>query len=276
MFLPTNPTMIFSFLTLASLLPSVIAQSSSSFDISAQCQSSLVSIASSTEGKCLNSAGIAPIFFAGSNTSLIGPFQSWLTGLCSEDPCTNQTLATLVANITQGCSSDLSSLGINNSNVSSITASVQEYYPVVRQIACLKDNNANQLCLVEELYDVQNVTGTLSADNIFSLFPKLITEGLPALGLPQNVTCSNCTKEVYNIIITESPQAITSDENSTLSKQCGADFLDGKTPASISQTAAGSDLSNTNGDSNIALRPLRLRDAPASLIGVAVFLAALL
>ncbi|KAH9061390.1 hypothetical protein EDB87DRAFT_1611569 [Lactarius vividus] len=268
--------MIFPFLMLASLLPSVIAQSSFSFDISAECQSSLVSIASSNEGQCLNSAGIAPIFFAGSNTSLIGPFQSWLTGLCSKDPCTNQTLAILVANITQRCSSDLSSLGINNSNVSSITASVQDYYPVVRQIACLKDNNVNQLCVIEELYDIQNVTGTLSADNIISLFPKLIAEGLPALSLPQNVTCNNCTKEAYNIIITESPQAITSDENSTLLKQCGTDFLDGKTPAGISQTAAGSDLSNTNGDSNIALRPLRLRGAPAFLIGLAIFLAVLL
>ncbi len=217
----------------------------SSFDVSAQCQSSLVNIASSTEGQCLNSAGIAPIFFTGSNTSLIGPFQSWLTGLCSKDPCTNQTLATLVANITQGCSSDLSSLGINNSNVSSITASVQEYYPVVRQIACLKEyvsrgtsssqivhganilpsDNANQLCVIEELYNIQNVTGTLSADNVFSLFPKLIAAGLPALGLPQNVTCNNCTKEAYNIIIAETPQVITSDGNSTLSKQCGADFL---------------------------------------------------
>ncbi|KAI9437738.1 hypothetical protein H4582DRAFT_297466 [Lactarius indigo] len=268
--------MIFSFLILAPLLPPVIAQSSSSFDVSAQCQSSLINIASSTEGQCLNSAGIAPIFFAGSNTSLIGPFQSWLTGLCSKDPCTNQTLATLVANITQGCSSDLSSLSINNSNISSITASVQEYYPVVRQIACLKDNNANQLCLIEELYDVQNVTGTLITDNVFSLFPKLIAEGLPALGLPQNVTCNNCTKEAYNIIITQTPQAIASDENSTLSKQCGADFLDGKTPAGISQTAAGSDLSNTNEDSNVALKPFRLKGAPGSLIGLAIFLAALL
>ncbi|KAI9463524.1 hypothetical protein BJY52DRAFT_1252039 [Lactarius psammicola] len=218
--------MIFSFLMLAPLLiPSVIAQSSSSLDVSAQCRSSLVNIASSTEGQCLNSAGIAPIFLAGSNTSLIGPFQSWLTGLCSTDPCTNQTLATLVANVTQGCSSDLSSLGISNSNVSSITASVQEYYPVVRQVACLKDDNANQLCFIEELYSIQNVTGTLSADNVFSLFPKLIAAGLPALGLPQNVTCNNCTKEAYNIIISESPQVITSDGNSTLSKQCGADFL---------------------------------------------------
>ncbi|KAH9012021.1 hypothetical protein EDB85DRAFT_2039586 [Lactarius pseudohatsudake] len=233
--------MIFSFLTLASLLPSVIAQSSSSFDISAQCQSSLVSIASSAEGQCLNSAGIAPIFFAGSNTSLTRSFSIL-------DPCTNQTLATLVANITQGCSSDLVITG----------SSVQEYYPcrapdsvfkrIVHGVDVLPSNNANQLCLIEELYDVRIY--------IFSLFPQLIAEGLPALGLSQN--------------------AITSDENSTLSKQCGSDFLDGKTPASISQTAAGSDLSNTNGDSNIALRPLRLRGAPTSLIGLAIFLAALL
>jgi hypothetical protein len=148
--------MIFSFLMLAPLLAlSVVAQSSSyvvlvlashcppndsSVGVSAQCQSTLINLAASTEGQCLNSAGIVPIFVAGSNTSLIGPFQSWLTGLCSKDPCTNQTIATLVANITQGCSSDLlSSLGLNTANVSFVTASVEEYYPVVRQIACLQE-----------------------------------------------------------------------------------------------------------------------------------------
>jgi hypothetical protein len=260
---------MFSFLILAPLLAlSVVAQSSASPDVSAQCQSTLAGIATSTEGQCLNSAGLVPIFLAGSNTSLIGPFQSWLTGLCSQGSCTNQTLATIVANITQGCSSDLSSLGINNADVSSITASVQEYYPVVRQIACLKDNNANQLCLIEELYSIQKVTGTLSAADVISYLPGVIN-------LPQNVTCNNCTKEAYNIIITEAPQLITSDGNSTLSNQCGADFLNGQTPAGISQTAADSSLTKTSGNSNVAQGPLLL-DAPASLVGLAVFLAALL
>ncbi|KAF8274393.1 hypothetical protein EI94DRAFT_681244 [Lactarius quietus] len=198
------------------------------------------------------------------------PFQSWLTGLCSKDPCTNQTLATLVANITQGCSSDLSSLGINDSDPSSITASVQQYYPVVRQVACLKDNNDNQLCVIDELYNIQNTTGTLSAADIFSL--KHIVPILTS----QNVSCNNCTKEAYNTIITQYPQAITSDVNSTISNQCGADFIDGKTPAGISQTAAGSSLSKSGGDSNGAPRPLLLGCVPASLVALAVFLAALL
>jgi hypothetical protein len=262
--------MIFFFPILAPLLapllaPFVVAQSSSGLDVSAQCQSTLLNISSSSEGQCLNAAGLVSVFLTSSNTSAVGPVQNWLTGLCSKGPCTNQTLATLVSNITQGCSSDLSSLGING-NASSITASVQHYYPVVREIACLKDNNASQLCIIEELYNIQNNTGTLTPDDIFS--SQLI---LPILTLPQNMTCNNCTKEAYNIIITKYPQDITSHTNSTISKQCGADFLDGKTPADISQTAAGSSLSKSSG--NVAPR---LRDVPASLVGLAVFLAALL
>jgi hypothetical protein len=89
----------------------------------------------------------------------------------------------------------------------------------------LPSNNANQLCVIEELYNIQNLTGTLSADGFFSLLPKIIMAGLPVLSLPQNVTCNNCTKEAYNIIITEIPQVVTSDVNSLLSAQCGADFL---------------------------------------------------
>lgn len=257
--------MIFSFTIFAPLLvplfvPFVVAQSSSSVfivltsrypsnarfllysgpDISAQCQSTLLNISSSSEGQCLNTAGLVSVFVTSSNTSVIGPVQNWLTGLCSQGPCTNQTLATLVSDITQGCSSELSSLGITG-NSSSITASVQKYYPVVREIVCLKEyvfsgarvptadspgvniftsNNASQLCLIEELYNIQNGTGTpLTTDVIFS--PELI----PILTLPQNATCNNCTKEAYNIIITKYPQVITSDTNSSISKQCGADFL---------------------------------------------------
>jgi len=207
---------------------SVVAQSSS-MTLSAQCQSALEEIVVSPEAQCLNPAGLVPIFLADPSTSLIGPIQTWLTGLCSEGPCTNQALATLVADIFQGCSSDLSSLGITSTDVTSFTASVEEFYPVVRQIACLEDNNANELCIIEELNGIQTVTGTLT-------IPKLMN-GL-VLNLPQNVTCNSCTKEAYNIIITDIPQVITSDDNSTLSNQCGAAFIDGSTPAGISETAA--------------------------------------
>lgn len=52
-------------------------------------------------------------------------------------------------------------------------------------------------------------------------------------------------------------------------------LIDGKNPAGISQTAKGSGLAKTNGDGNIAPRPLMFRDTPA-YVGLAVFLAALL
>ena len=84
----------------------------------------------------------------------------------------------------------------------------------------LPSNNTNELCVIDELYDIQNTTGTISADDLFS--PNFFA---PVLSLPQNVTCNNCTKEAYNILLTEAPQAITSDENSTIAKQCGANFL---------------------------------------------------
>jgi hypothetical protein len=91
----------------------------------------------------------------------------------------------------------------------------------------LPSNNDNQLCVIDELYDIQNATGTISVDDLFS-----VNLFAPLLSLPQNVTCNNCTKEAYNILLAEAPQAITSDENSTISTQCGADFL-GLPPAFI-------------------------------------------
>lgn len=53
-------------------------------------------------------------------------------------------------------------------------------------------------------------------------------------------------------------------------------LTDGKTPAAISQTAAGSSLSKSSGDGHVISRPLLLRDISASLVGLAVFLAVLL
>jgi len=185
--------------------------------------------------------------------------------MCSQSACSNQTLATLVTNITNGCSSDLSSLGLD---VQDVTTSVQQFYPTVRQILCLQDTN--QLCAVEGLYDIQNKTGTLSLNNISTIAP--FSE--------QDVACSNCTKAAYNIILSNDPEVITSSVNSSLSNQCGANFLDGRTPAGIRQTAVGNSLSNSTGqstvDNNGALGSLAVWDGLTSLAGLGVVLTVLL
>jgi hypothetical protein len=149
---------------------------------------------------------------------------------------------------------------------------------------------------VEELYDVQNNTGTISANNLFSFVPQVFTSGLPVLGYQQGTTCNNCTKEAYNIIISNVPQIITSSDNSSISNQCGASFIglptfyqllapvvdsfytDGKTPSGISQTAAGSSLPNTSSSSskNGVLRSLSPWDGLTILTGLGSLFAVLL
>ncbi|KAI0287162.1 hypothetical protein BC826DRAFT_71331 [Russula brevipes] len=177
--------------------------------ISSQCLSTLTSIATSSDAQCLNAAGLVPIFLNGSADTVVPSINTWLTGMCSQTACSNQTLATLVTNVTNGCSSDLSPLGLD---VQDVTTSVQRFYPTVRQILCLYDTN--QLCAVEGLYDIYNKTGT---NNISTIVAPIFSE--------QDVVCSNCTKAAYNIVLSNVPEVITSSVNSSLSNQCGANFL---------------------------------------------------
>lgn len=115
--------------------------------ISAQCQSSLTDIVASPDAQCLNAAGLAPVFLGSSNTSAIGPINTWLNGMCPKDACSNQTLAAFVTNLTHGCSSDFSSLGLSNDSIPSVTSTVQTYYPTVRQVLCLKEYVLERLSL---------------------------------------------------------------------------------------------------------------------------------
>ena len=154
-------------------------------------------------------------------------------------------------------------------------------------------NSTGQLCSVDQLYSIQNSTGTVSASNILSFVTQVITGGLPILGVQQSLTCNNCTKEAYNIFISNVPQAITSSDNSSISNQCGANFTgsltfylslvstvnrvpttDRQTPAGISQTASGNSLPDAN--KNGALESFALWDGLTILFGLGIFLTVLL
>jgi len=141
---------------------------------------------------------------------------------------------------------------------------------------------------VEELYSIQNQTGTINASDV----PNIITGGIPSL--QNNTTCNSCNKEAYNIVIENVPQLITSSDKSNISNQCGASFIgrsilclqlvpivdsfftDGKTPAGISQTAVGNSLPNTNTNSKSGALRLALWDGLTVLSGLGTFLAVLL
>lgn len=118
--------------------PETAIQNICFYSISSQCQSTLLTIAGSPEADCLNLGGLLPVITAGANSSLVQPINSWLSATCAQDACSNQTLSDVVANLTSGCSSDLSSLGLDSSDEGSVVSLVQQVYPIVREVACLK------------------------------------------------------------------------------------------------------------------------------------------
>ena len=76
---------------------------------------------------------------ANSNASLVGPVNTWLTGLCSQPACNNATLATVSADLVSGCSQELGLFGFGNVTSGQLTGLVQTVFPTIRQIACLQE-----------------------------------------------------------------------------------------------------------------------------------------
>ncbi|KAI5123910.1 hypothetical protein M0805_005726 [Coniferiporia weirii] len=219
---------------LALVSSALLVGGAQAISLSSQCQSTLTNIALSSEASCLNVAGLAPLLTASANSSLVAPINTWLSGACAQSPCSNQTLSDIVTNITSGCSSDLSSIGFSNSSDSSLISAVQQAYPTVRDIACLKETSNNTLCVTDLLTDIQNTNGTLSIDNIVATLPQIVMG--QAAGVPSYISCSDCVKQAYNVLKTEQPSlASQSNVTSAFTSQCGSSFLDGTTPSDIAE-----------------------------------------
>ena len=78
-----------------------------------------------------------------SSTAITPAVDNWLTGLCAAPACSNATITSVVSNVTAGCSTELSTEGVSTENNAQISALIQQYYPTVRSIACLKEYVAN-------------------------------------------------------------------------------------------------------------------------------------
>lgn len=216
--------------------------------LSTQCQATLASLVVSSENACLNPTDLVGIVTAGSNTSLIQPINNWLSGMCSQPQCTNQTLSDIVSNVTSGCSSDLQSLGAGNVNAEEITNIVQLAYPTVRKIACLKDTSSDTLCVTQELTNIQSSVGTLSKSEIQQLVTQISSGQLP--NVSASALCNDCSKAAFNIAKSDFPDLVNDNIQSTISGQCSASFVDGATPSSVQQTANTATASANNNIKN--------------------------
>jgi len=231
-------TRLISFAVLAAAL------GASAQSLSSQCTSALAQIATNPSSACLSPSSLLPLITSAGNSSLVSGVDSWLTNVCGVAPCSNDTLAAIVTNVTAGCSSDLSAFGFTSGNSATLVSTVQQFYPTVRNVACLKDGST--LCVTETLTNLQNAVGNLTATSI---------AGLIATGnatLPSNVTCSNCVKAGYNTVNSAFPGLLGSS-NSTLQSQCGSSFTDGSAPAGIVESATNSSSSGSSPPSSGAV-----------------------
>ncbi|KAF9463877.1 hypothetical protein BDZ94DRAFT_1257666 [Collybia nuda] len=240
--------------------------------LSDQCTRALSGIATSPDAAaCLSPSSLVSVFLGSSNTSVVDPINGWLTSLCSSPACSNDTLAAIVTNATTGCAMELSALGFNAAESGAkeqITVAVQTYYPTLRKVICLKDGDTN--CVTQTLKNLESIIGPLSVDNVI----QVVGKGFNFSAIPENMTCTNCIKEAYNVIKQDFPMLDDPETTQAIQGQCSADFTDGKTPAGISQSATtNTEVKQDSG--SVAFTSSSLMSASALVVISGIFAALL-
>jgi len=102
--------------------------------VSTQCQNTVVAVAADPRSQCLNPGDLLKVFVTGSDGSIVAPVDTWLKGLCSRGPCSNDDLAFIATNVTTGCAQDF-----GNISPDTVVPIVQKIYPTARKAACLAE-----------------------------------------------------------------------------------------------------------------------------------------
>ncbi|KAF6760293.1 hypothetical protein DFP72DRAFT_1042840 [Ephemerocybe angulata] len=216
--------------------------------VSATCKQTLSSVALNADAAaCLNPLALLPIVTGNASTPIVPTVENWLNGFCSAPACSNETIAQIVTNVTTGCAGDLSSTGLDASSAGGVTTLIQQYFPTARKVLCLKEGNTN--CVVQTLNNIEtSISGTLTLQNVVSLLTN------PESILTPNITCTACLKAAYSVIVEDVP-SVAESFGPTVQSHCNADFIDGTTPNTISQSAvnktATAGSSNTNNNSAV-------------------------
>ncbi|KAK1224587.1 hypothetical protein PQX77_012482 [Marasmius sp. AFHP31] len=220
----------------------------SSFTLSASCSTSLQGLLRDESAACLNGAALfTAIIGSQGNATISVPniVDTWLSSLCTTGSCTDENIAKIATNLTNGCGDDLSALGIDVISVQDkIVDIAQEMYPPVREIACLRDDTANSFCAVQTISKFEQTIRGLTLDDISFLSHPFDAIRSFAAGAKE-LACTNCMKYAFNIardsfptIVSDSAETtIVSQANQTLGEFCGASFVDGSTPQGVSQSA---------------------------------------
>ncbi|KAF8200957.1 hypothetical protein BJ912DRAFT_947697 [Pholiota molesta] len=240
--------------TAFALVTVVSAQNNSSFSISASCSSALQGLLVAPEAQCLNAGAFISIAASG-NIDVPAIANKWLTGLCSLGSCSTASMTAIVQNVT-------SAFGVDISDPSVVLPYVEQYYPSVRQIACLEDSSANTLCVTQTLTNLQNIIGPLEPADLN--WNTIVADGQKIAAADyKNLACTSCTKQAYTIAAKVFPDpSILASINGPITDTCGASFTDGQNVTTVSQTAAAGNFAvKTTSAAVASFKPLTIAGA---------------
>ncbi|KAG8786277.1 hypothetical protein FRC12_016749, partial [Ceratobasidium sp. 428] len=205
--------------------------------LSPSCQNALNDAVNGPAGICLNVRGFVDIYTQTQGSeSLIPPVDSWLASICSQPACTNATIDAVISNFTAGCRTDLTQENMTNDQVQTIVGYVKTYYPVAREVVCLKDSNtSNQFCVTDGLKRLENQIGVpLTPNNLRNpIYSNFTLDSI----MKKNVICTDCMKAAWNIVKPYTNSTDRAETESELDGICGSGFANSSAPASIQGTA---------------------------------------
>lgn len=220
--------------------------------LSSGCASSLVSLVTNSNGisQCLALTNAVGALTSAGNNSVIPGLQSYLSGsICGSGKpvCSQSQLQSANQTLLQGCSSDLQSN--NGQNIPALISFLISDYDPIRKAACLQ-NSANQFCIIDGLYSLQNTTGQqISFSGVQTLLGSKQgqQQALQALASNRTAFCTDCNKGLYSVLFNGTSNQ---EVSGAVSQTCNSSFVDGQIPSTLKSTASGSSSSSGSSPSS--------------------------
>ncbi|KAG8735001.1 hypothetical protein FRC10_011090 [Ceratobasidium sp. 414] len=246
------------------VVAAAIAGTSAFGNVSATCQSAANAVLDGPAGTCLGAPDLLDVALGLANQSLVQPLDKWLTDACPKLACTSEVIDAAFTNITTGCQSEL---GFATNIIEGFGAFAAEWYPIAREVACLKDSNAGDaFCLTIALQAIEKyIHIALSKTALL-----MVILGLEALKppIPKDIICATCTQATYALIRPKLNDTSRGIWDKFLGGDCGSNFTSGPSPPNIKQSANDSPPQG-QGNGALALSSGVLGALTAVLLGVA-------
>jgi len=215
--------------------------------LSGTCQAAAGGLLTSEFGTCANVMGLVPVI--GASGSVLAPFEDYVTSTCPTATCSDSVVASANAALQKGCSADIAK-GVTTAIA--LATIVQNFSPI-HGLLCSQYASNGTYCVLNLLGNLEKVTGKPVT---VALAEGMLVQGFSALlpllaTAPKEIYCDDCGHALYTEISGIKPIAANStaapDSSKLVQATCGANFTDGKVPATIKQASSSSNSTSTGG-----------------------------